>query len=197
MSTSFEFTEVDHLTAGAIGPPGERVFYLQAGRAGQLVTLRLEKTQVGALARYLAATLAELDPPGPLPTNMDLIEPVVAEWVVASLGVAYDAEADRFVLQAEELVLGEELADQPGESGEPGEMGGPPGGEAQGGASERSGPEPATVRVLATRAQVAALAMRGAAAVEAGRPPCPLCGGPLSAEGHVCPRLNGHRTPGS
>lgn len=31
--------------------------------------------------------------------------------------------------------------------------------------------------------------------VEAGRPPCPLCGGPLDSRGHDCPRTNGHRPP--
>ena len=31
--------------------------------------------------------------------------------------------------------------------------------------------------------------------IEAGRPPCPLCGGPLDARGHDCPRTNGHRPP--
>ncbi|MBW4077488.1 MAG: DUF3090 family protein [Acidobacteria bacterium] len=31
--------------------------------------------------------------------------------------------------------------------------------------------------------------------VEAGRPPCPLCGGPLDPKGHDCPRTNGHRPP--
>ena len=31
--------------------------------------------------------------------------------------------------------------------------------------------------------------------VEAGRPPCPLCGGPLDSRGHDCPRTNGHRAP--
>jgi uncharacterized repeat protein (TIGR03847 family) len=35
---------------------------------------------------------------------MGLIEPVVAEWVVGSLGVSYDEEADRIVIVAEELV---------------------------------------------------------------------------------------------
>ncbi|MGH9041277.1 MAG: DUF3090 family protein, partial [Acidimicrobiia bacterium] len=33
-------------------------------------------------------------------------------------------------------------------------------------------------------------------AVVAGRPPCPLCGGPLDPEGHVCPKLNGHAQSG-
>ena len=28
--------------------------------------------------------------------------------------------------------------------------------------------------------------------VAAGRPPCPLCGGPLDPQGHICPRTNGH-----
>jgi uncharacterized repeat protein (TIGR03847 family) len=41
-------------------------------------------------------------------------------------------------------------------------------------------------------AQARAMAARGSAAVESGRPPCPLCGGPLDPSGHVCPRLNGH-----
>lgn len=31
--------------------------------------------------------------------------------------------------------------------------------------------------------------------VEAGRPPCPLCGGPLDPRGHDCPRTNGHKPP--
>lgn len=31
--------------------------------------------------------------------------------------------------------------------------------------------------------------------IEAGRPACPLCGGPLDPKGHDCPRTNGHRPP--
>ena len=31
--------------------------------------------------------------------------------------------------------------------------------------------------------------------VEAGRPTCPLCGGPLDPKGHDCPRTNGHAPP--
>lgn len=161
MSSSFEIAEVDHLTTGAIGPPGQRIFYLQAGQGAQVVSLRLEKAQVAALVAYLAGMLADMPPPGELPTALDLVEPVVAEWVVASLGVSYDEDADRVVIMAEELV--EEDA------------------------------EPARARISATREQVAALSIRGAEAVAAGRPPCPLCGQPLDPEGHACPRLNGHR----
>ena len=50
-------------------------------------------------------------------------------------------------------------------------------------------------RFTITREQAAALAIRGTELVEAGRPPCPLCGNPLDPSGHVCPRTNGHRPP--
>jgi uncharacterized repeat protein (TIGR03847 family) len=105
VSSSFEIPEVDHLTTGAIGPPGSRVFYLQARNAEQVVSLRLEKAQVAALVAYLAAMLADMPDVGPTTApNMGLIEPVVAEWVVGSLGVSYDEDADRIVIVAEELV---------------------------------------------------------------------------------------------
>ena len=162
MSSSFEIPEVDHLTAGAVGPPGQRVFYLQAARGEQVVSLRLEKSQVAALVAYLAAMLADMPAPDDIPsTGMELVEPVVAEWVVASLGVTYDEDADRVVILAEELV--------------------------------EEGEEAARARITATREQIAALSVRGAEAVAAGRPPCPLCGQPLDPGGHTCPRLNGHR----
>ena len=104
MSTSFEMPEVDALTTGAIGLPGQRVFYLQARQGEHVVSLRLEKTQVAALVTYLDALLADLPAPDDLPTDVELLEPIVAEWVVGSLGVSYDEDADRIVLLAEELV---------------------------------------------------------------------------------------------
>ncbi|MDQ6798528.1 MAG: DUF3090 domain-containing protein [Actinomycetota bacterium] len=167
MSTSFEIPEVDALTTDAIGPPGQRVFYLQARQGTQVVSLRLEKTQVAALVTYLGTLLSDLPTPDDMPTEMDLVEPVVAEWVVGSLGVSYDEDADRVVLVAEEMVDEDSAADEGGDA--------------------------ARARITATRAQIAALAQRGAEVVEAGRPPCPLCGQPMNPEGHMCIRLNGHR----
>jgi uncharacterized repeat protein (TIGR03847 family) len=52
-------------------------------------------------------------------------------------------------------------------------------------------------RFSITRAQAAAFAIRATSLVEAGRPPCPLCGLPLDPSGHRCPRTNGHRPPAS
>jgi uncharacterized repeat protein (TIGR03847 family) len=52
-------------------------------------------------------------------------------------------------------------------------------------------------RFTVSRAQAAAFAVRATSLVEAGRPPCPLCGLPLDPSGHQCPRTNGHRPPAS
>ncbi len=55
--------------------------------------------------------------------------------------------------------------------------------------------EGVVARIALTREQAAAFAIRATRLVEAGRPPCPLCGLPLDPSGHDCPRTNGHRPP--
>jgi uncharacterized repeat protein (TIGR03847 family) len=54
------------------------------------------------------------------------------------------------------------------------------------------GEEPATGRFRAGAAEMQALAQHAIVVVAAGRPPCPMCGGPIDHDGGVCPRLNGH-----
>lgn len=49
--------------------------------------------------------------------------------------------------------------------------------------------------VTLTVEQAAAFAIRAVELIEAGRAPCPLCGGPLDPRGHDCPRTNGHHPP--
>ena len=162
----FDLTDVDRLTVGAVGPPGRRLFLLQARAGAEVVTVKLEKQQVGALARYLADVLADLPEVGDLPSDLELDEPAEPRFAVGVLGVTYDDATDRIVLVAQEVE-----------------------------AEEEEEPDGAVLRVTATREQVAALAIRGTALVEAGRPPCPLCGYPIDPSGHVCPRTNGHRAP--
>lgn len=53
----------------------------------------------------------------------------------------------------------------------------------------------AEARFSVTREQMAAVVVRGAQLVAAGRPSCQLCGYPLDPSGHDCPRTNGHRPP--
>ncbi len=103
MSVSFEFEEPDHFTAGAIGKPGERVFYLQAREKTVLVTLKCEKEQVRALAEYLSGLITKLGAPkGAIPTEMDLVPFAEPAWIVASMGVGYDEEHGRIVVDAHE-----------------------------------------------------------------------------------------------
>jgi uncharacterized repeat protein (TIGR03847 family) len=52
-----------------------------------------------------------------------------------------------------------------------------------------------SLSVRLTREWAAALAIAITRLVAAGRPLCPLCGGPLDSQGHDCPRTNGHRPP--
>jgi uncharacterized repeat protein (TIGR03847 family) len=55
--------------------------------------------------------------------------------------------------------------------------------------------ESSVARFSLTLEQAAAFAIMATGLVEAGRPPCPLCGLPLDPAGHDCPRTNGHRPP--
>ena len=103
MAPSFDFEAPDFFTTGTVGVPGRRTFYLQAREAGSVVTLKLEKEQIRALAEYLAKLLNDLPDPGALPRDMALLEPVSEAWVVGSLGVAYDEAADRILIVAEEM----------------------------------------------------------------------------------------------
>ena len=174
MSAAFDFTEPDHVTAGAIGAPGERVFYLQARQAGEVVSLRLEKQQVAALCDYLAGILADLAVvTDDLPTELELIEPVLAEWVVGALAVAYEEADDKIVLVAEEFVPEDDEDDD------------------ETGPSERDDLEPpSTARFRMSRAQVLAMVRHAAGVVTAGRDTCQICGRPMDPAGHLCPRNN-------
>jgi uncharacterized repeat protein (TIGR03847 family) len=163
VSESFEFDAPDHFTAGAVGSPGQRVFYLQARQARRLLTLKCEKEQIRALGEYLAGFLARL-PAAREEALGDsaLIEPLEATWTVSALGAGYDQDAGRVVLEARELT------------------------------EEDSEEEPAVARFHITRAQAAAFVERARALVQAGRPICPACHQAKDPDGHVCPRSNGH-----
>ncbi len=55
--------------------------------------------------------------------------------------------------------------------------------------------EDSSLNVRLSREWAAGLAIAIVRLVKAGRPLCPLCGGPLDPQGHDCPRTNGHRPP--
>jgi uncharacterized repeat protein (TIGR03847 family) len=102
--SSYDLNDPDRLTVGTVGPPGHRIFLLQAKQGGERVTLKLEKAQVKALAEYLGELLEGLDRPGHLPEELDLEDPTDPEWVVGAIGITYVEELDRLLLVVEEAV---------------------------------------------------------------------------------------------
>jgi uncharacterized repeat protein (TIGR03847 family) len=195
VSRSFELPDVEWATVGTVGPPGQRIFYLQARQGNEQVTLKLEKQQVAAIAQFLGEILSDLPVADPLPDDdtLALAEPVQEEWAVGGLQLAYDSEADRIVIVAEEITDEEpEDTDEPEglEAGDlelsidpdPVDDPGPLGDRGMG-------------RLSLTRTQAAAIVRRGWDLVQAGRPTCALCGRPIDPDGHTCARTNGHRPP--
>ena len=149
--SSFEFSEVDSFTTGTVGPQGERVFYLQARSGDTVISLKLEKQQVLAMAEYLTQLLADLPEVGATEWTHapDLVEPIEPVWIVGAMGAAYEPDSDVVI------VMAEEFKDEDDET-------------------EAS---VATFRI--GRAQTMAFVERAHDLVEAGRPPCGWCGRPL------------------
>lgn len=166
---TYDLDAVQRITAGAVGPRGQRVFYVQARRGARLITLAAEKEQVRALAEAISRLLDTLAEKNPRLTtsddlfvaDMSLEEPLEPEFRVAQMGLGYDAERDLVIL----LVQGLEDDDES---------------------------EPPTARLSASRPQMRALAIHAAQVVAAGRPICGNCGRPIDPVGHFCPQRNGH-----
>ncbi|WP_028709317.1 DUF3090 family protein [Propionicicella superfundia] len=168
----------DRFVAGTIGRPGERTFYMQARQGNRLVSVVCEKEQVQILAEHLnrlmdqiSLVVEDVGDPGTLPEAVDaepLDLPLMADFRVGTMSIAWDIAARRiqvelFATDATDEDVAEEEAD--GES----------------------------LVVQLPMEMGREFVARALALVRAGRPPCPLCGQPLDAEGHVCPRLNGYR----
>ena len=172
--SSFDISDPDVFTAGTVGPPGQRVFYLQARHDNLVITVRCEKQQVAALAEYFDGLLDDLDP-SPFAVSdedLELVEPIVPIWTVGPIGVAYDDPDDKIVVVLEELVVD----DDPEAEGDEDDDVDEPAGD--------------TVKVRLSRAQVSGFVRRSRELVTAGRPPCRFCGLPVDPGGHPCPRMN-------
>ncbi|HVL98304.1 MAG TPA: DUF3090 family protein [Egibacteraceae bacterium] len=167
MGESFEL-DVDWITAGAVGEPGRRTFYVQGRQGGELVVLLVEKNQVRMLAQLAAQLLSRVDvavTPDDLDTaRQALVDPAVPAWRAGTMSLGMEADGERFLLEAEELMEPEAV----GEAG--------------------------TARFWMNRDQLVGLAAYAAYAVEAGaRETCRLCSRPIDPiSGHVCPASNGH-----
>jgi len=120
-NTEIELNPVDFITVGTIGPKGQRIFHLQAGKDEQLVSLIIEKEQAWALSEALRELIDDLEKRYPETSettpldlskmDMDLREPIEPLFRVAQMGLGYDEERNMVVLVAQELVALDEDAD--------------------------------------------------------------------------------------
>jgi len=183
----FFYDPPERFVAGTVGEPGHRAFYLQASTRGRVTSVLLEKTQVAALAERIEELLDEVvrraagstEVPAVAPSDLidsaPLDQPVLEEFRVGTMALAWDESVQRLIIEAQALI--ETDPDDPDDT-EPFE-------------DDENGPPMLRVRLNGAMARV--FAKRALELVSAGRPPCPFCSLPLDPQGHVCPRQNGYR----
>ena len=179
----FYYDPPDRFIAGSVGQPGDRTFYLQATSAGRVTSVVLEKFQVSLLAERIDELLDEVlrrtgdaveipeSAPAALRDDGPLDLPLTEDFRVGAIALGWDGEDEQVVIEAQEETETpiEPLTEEVPEDG------------------------PGVLRVRLSPAAARAFSKRAIQIVGQGRPPCPLCGLPLDAEGHICPRQNGHR----
>ena len=190
----FEFDPPERFVVGTVGEPGSRTFYIQAtgnlpNRPGKSVTsVALEKQQVSVLADRIDELLDEVSrqnvdlapESARVISDVDPLElPLDEEFRVGTMSLGWDEDREVLVLECFATLE----SDFTGSDQEPGESDPPPGTDG----------DREVLRVMLTRAQAREFISRAEAVVEAGRPPCPFCEGPLDPAGHICPRANGYR----
>src|SRR6188472_2134748 len=102
-----DLEDVEKITAGAVGEPGERTFFLQAREGDRTITITVEKEQVELLASSILEILATIDletGDGPSDAELDLEPPLEPLWRAGRLSIGYAEERDRMVLEVEELL---------------------------------------------------------------------------------------------
>jgi uncharacterized repeat protein (TIGR03847 family) len=173
--SELDLNPVQHITADAIGKPGQRVFYLQGWRGNDIqpVTIIIEKIQLQTLTNGLEEMLSEIARQNPAlkgtsaqydESKMRITPPVDPLFRAGEMGLGYDAEHDMIVILVREITV---------EDADPAEA--------------------SVVRFWCNRQQAHSLAAWGTEVVSHGRAICPQCGQPMEPEGHFCPKKNGHK----
>lgn len=167
MPNTRDFGPLSHISAEAIGQPGQRRFRLRAiSEEGETASLWLEKEQLAALGdaintalenegyRYERQPLDDITPDPVFPLNAGM------DFRIGQLSMGMNPETSVVVLIAAD---------------------GPEGGDSVA----------VTMEVDFRRAHE--LSRQIVDVVAAGRQPCPLCTAPMDPAGHVCVRTNGHK----
>ena len=158
---------LQHISADAVGQPGQRRFRLRLiTQLPQYAYVWLEKEQLTALKDAVVTILDEYDHGPTSAREDDFVFPL-------DVDIDIDIRAGNLSLglkEAEDLIV---LI-----------------------AAGVSQEESASLSVEFDYGRARALCIQIETVVVAGRQPCPLCGGPIDPEGHVCPRSNGfHEIP--
>lgn len=167
---------------GTVGSPGERTFFLQVQDDDRIISVILEKDQVRILAERMNDILNQVAPDSIATLPIDdapLAQPILAEFRIGVLGLAWDDEEHRVVIEAGSRVVeledDENVMDLDSDESD---------------VSEEAN-EMLDVRLTVELARN--FVERSLRVVKAGRPPCPFCGNLLDPLGHICPRANGYR----
>src|ERR1700759_3479335 len=104
----------ERFVAGSVGQPGDRTFYLQAASHGRVTSVSLEKFQVSLLAERLDELLDEVlrrsggspEVPAATPSGLQddgpLDMPVLEDFRVGAIALAWDSDDNRVVIEAQE-----------------------------------------------------------------------------------------------
>lgn len=165
----------DRFVTGTVGQPGARTFYLQARQGPTVISVALEKEQSAALAEKIDDVLNELMAQGDNPFSVPamaaralidedpLDQPVEERFRVGALSLGWEPSTAQLVIEAVPLVeIDPEQMD----------------------VADEDPAEALIVRIPVGTAR--AFARRTRDVVSAGRPVCPLCGGPVDSSDHVC-----------
>lgn len=184
---TFEFDQPDRFVAGALGQPGQRVFFLQARQGRRTVSVVLEKVQVAALADRLGRLILDLEANEVIETaegagaGSPLEMPIEPVFRAGTLSFGWDGERETFVVEAHAASDDDDEDDEDAGAVEA----------IDDDAAEDDDDAPDVFRVRVTAAAARAFVEGANRVVRAGRPPCPVCGNPLDPGGHICPRRNG------
>ena len=160
----FRFGAVSRAAVEAIGEPGQRTFRLIMESGPASAFLWLEKEQLFQLGTYIQEIIASL-PESPAGES-EVPEPPWSEGLMS-----VDFKVGKLALGHDGssdcfLFLAHDVKEEQDET--------------------------ATMSFWLTRPQGEELASEVLKVCAAGRPRCFLCGQPIDADGHTCPRANGH-----
>lgn len=166
---TIDFDPPTRCVVGTVGPPGERTFFVQVRAEGRSAAVSIEKFHVTTLADRINDVLDRVAGVSASETAAALVAD--NDPLDAPIEEDFRVTTVRLLWDAERGAVVVELYDEDPDEAE----------SAQG------------IRVWLTPQHARAFARRALAVAAAGRPPCPFCGGPLEASGHICPRANGYR----